>query len=313
MDLLCEAQIPERWAKARAKCKSGINHWLLVSAIGSFNFRDRTAIDGMWHNVAPGWPLCDIGANDWTITQTGRNVTGRWRNGTGGSQVGTFKGVLVTGDKPKDDRVAGEYTINDHGTKVSGGAMTFALSGDTDRFDFNGTGVPGGTMARNDRSTESASAPHRCSKPASTPTTTFTLTNTKVTNPRGPEMTVDATGGKIIWNHTGQYGGEGKGGEWKVDCTFKVPQTMTAGKSFSIKLGLAVSDVVPIQPLLMEMSARAPGLLDHVSVNYPISTSASKTFSVPLSAGYKDVKDIVVIVGCFGNTEITFTYHSAGS
>ena len=40
--------------------------------------------------------------------------------------------------------------------------------------------------------------------------------------------------------------------------------------------------------------------------------SASKTFSVPLSAGYKDFEDIAVIVG-FGSAEITFTYHRAGS
>ena len=133
-----------------------------------------------------------------------------------------------------------------------------------------------------------------------------------MTNPSAPEVTVDASGGKIIWNHTGQYGGAGKGGEWKVDCTFKVPQTITAGKSFSLTLGLAVSEVVPVQPLLMEMGARAPDFVGRVSVNYPNPTSASKTFTVPLSAGYKDFKDIAVIVG-FGSAEITFTYHRAGS
>ena len=73
-----------------------------------------------------------------------------------------------------------------------------------------------------------------------------------------------------------------------------------------------VSDVVPVQPLLMEAGARAPDFVGRVSVNYPNPTSASKTFSVPLSAGYKEFKDIVVIVG-FGVAEITFTYHRAGS
>jgi hypothetical protein len=313
MDLLCEAQIPERWPKARANCKSGINHWLLVSAIGSVNFRDRTEIDGMWHNVAPGWPLCDIGANDWTITQNGRNVTVRWRNGAGGSQVGTFKGVLVTGDKPRDDRVVGEYTINDHGAKVSGGTMTFALSGDKDRFDFNGTGVPGGTMARNERSTQSASAPPRCSKPASTPTTTttpavpkgtFVLASAKLTdNPYGKEVTVGASGGTATWDHCCD------GGKWKIQYTWKFPASITPGKSSSISMSLKTVSVEPSQPLSDQMTALAPDFRQDLTTNYPNPASASKTYTVPLSVGYNDpnYKEIKLYVG-FAHATVTFTY-----
>jgi hypothetical protein len=53
-------------------------------------------------------------------------------------------------------------------------------------------------------------------------------------------------------------------------------------------------------------SGRVPGFVGRVSVNYPNPASASKTFVVPLSAGYREVKEIVVVVG-FGSAEVTFT------
>lgn len=140
----------------------------------------------------------------------------------------------------------------------------------------------------------------------------FVLTSNKVTNPNAPELTIDAAGGKATWDHTGQYGGAGKGGEWKVDYTFKVPQTLIAGKSFSLTLGLAVSNAVPVQPLLIQMGARAPDFVGSVSANYPNPASASKTFSVPLSAGYKDFKEIVIIVGVV-SAEVTYVYRRVGA
>ncbi len=139
----------------------------------------------------------------------------------------------------------------------------------------------------------------------------FVLTSNKVTNPDAPEVTVDAAGGKALWDHTGQYGGAGKGGEWKVDYTFKVPQTLVAGKSYTLTLALVVSDVVPVQPLLIEFGARAPDFVGRASANYPNPPSDSKTFKVPLSAGYADFKEIVIIVG-IGSAEVTYVYRRVG-
>jgi hypothetical protein len=310
MAKLCEAKIPARWETALKNCKEGIGRYLIVRA--GFGYRDRVDLTGTWLNPAPGWPVCDVGAHPWRITQTGRKVTARWRHGNG-TQTGEFDGIFVTGDQAGDDRVEGTFTINDTNGKVGGGSMTFVVKSE-DGFDFNGGSV-GGKMTR--RSTQGVAArvlPPRCRKPA-TPRPpqagTFVLTSTKVSNPNAPELTIDAAGGKAIWDHTGQYGGAGKGGEWRVDYTFKVPKTLTAGKRFAITLGLAVSNAVPVQPLLMQIGARSPDFVDSVSVNYPNPASASKTFSVPLSAGYKAYKDIAVIVG-FVSAEVTFVYHRVG-
>lgn len=80
-----------------------------------------------------------------------------------------------------------------------------------------------------------------------------------------------------------------------------------AGKSFSLSLALVVTDVVPVQPLLIEFGARAPDFVGRASAHYPSPPSDSKTFSVPLSAGYKDFKEIVIIVG-INSAEVTYVY-----
>ena len=302
----------------------------VVTQISGVNPRERINLAGQWKNTALGWPLCDIGAaHPMSITQSrvehnarfepvgGREVKAEWAHGTAG-QRGEFRGTLITGDKEGDDVVEGSFTITEGGRKVKGGDMSIKVIS-ADKFDFNGSGV-GGSMERKARSTQGlllSTAPPRCKK-TSTPQQppkpaagSFVLTSNKVTNPNAPELTIDAAGGKALWNHTGQYGGAGKGGEWKVDYTFKVPQTLTAGKSFSLTLGLAVTNVVPVQPLLIQMGARAPDFVGSVSANYPNPASASKTFSVPLSAGYKDFKEIVIIVGVV-SAEVTYVYRRVG-
>jgi hypothetical protein len=318
MAKLCEAKIPARWARALESCKTGIGRYLIVRA--GYGYRERIDLTGGWLNTAPGWPVCDIGAHAWRITQTGRKVTASWRHGNG-DQRGEFTGIFVNGDQAGDDRVQGTFTITDgSGAKVGAGSMTFAVN-DGDDFDFNGSGV-GGKMKRQERTTQgragAVALPARCRRPGSRPVPpasqagSFVLASTKVTNGHVPELKVDAAGGKARWDHTGPFGGAGKGGEWKVDFTFAVPRTLTPGKSFSVRLGLSVSNVLPEQPLAMAIGARAPDFVGRVDVNYPNPASGSKTFSVPLSAGYKDVnyKEIVVIVG-FVSAEVTYVYRRA--
>jgi hypothetical protein len=225
-------------------------------------------------------------------------------------------GTLISRDQ--NEEVVGDATVTGfaNGDEFKG-TLRIVVNKD---HSITFPGLPGSpTLHQGPGRSTQATAP-KCSTPAAkpkTPTTatsgaTFTLTTTKVTNPNAPELTIDAAAGKATWDHTGQYGGAGKGGEWKVAYTFKVPQTITAGKSFSITLGLAVSDAVPVQPLAMAIGARAPDFVGQVPVNYPNPASASKTFTVPLSTGYKEFKDLVIIVG-FVSAEITFAYHRAGS
>ncbi len=307
----------------------GALSWHRAVLLSGVNPRERINLGGKWKNTALGFPLCDIGAaHPMTMTQGdikhnarfepagGREVVAEWIHGTAGYR-GEFKGALITGDKEGDDVVVGTFTITEGGNKVGGGDMTIKVTSE-DRFDFNGSGQ-GGTMVRQARSTQGlvlSIAKPRCEnsgtsqqpKPAAG---SFVLTSNKVTNPDAPEVTVDAAGGKALWDHTGQYGGAGKGGEWKVDYTFKVPQTLVAGKSYTLTLALVVSDVVPVQPLLIEFGARAPDFVGRASANYPNPPSDSKTFKVPLSAGYADFKEIVIIVG-IGSAEVTYVYRRVG-
>jgi hypothetical protein len=310
MNLACNAQIPPKYDKLREECKAGVNHYRLVRVTGALNFRDRNDLSGAWANQNPGWPLCDIGAHPWTIKQTGREVTVTWLHGSG--QAGSFKGVLITGDKLTDDRIVGEYTLSGGGQKPTGGPMTFAVTGE-DTFDFNGTGVPGGKMVRKERATQGASGPHVCkrSSPPATTTTpataagTFVLTSTKVTNPNAPELVIDANGQKATWNHCCD------GGKWTLDFSWKVPQTMAAGKASSITIGMHASGVQPDQPILFQMSARAPDFAQALDMHYPSPSSATKTYTVPLAEDLKDSKEVFVVIAVV-SAEITYTYRRSG-
>ena len=184
-----------------------------------------------------------------------------------------------------------------------------------DTFDFNGAGA-GGTMIRVGRSTQGllvATAPPRCKapRPPAPPTAAgaFTLVPslTEVKNPNAPELTINAAGRTAVWDHTGQFGGAGKGGEWRVDFNWKVPQTLTPGKSSPISLGLQISNVRPEQPILLQIGARAPDFKRSLDVNYPNPTGASKMYAIPVSAGWKDVKELVVIIDLV-SAEVIYHY-----
>ena len=70
--------------------------------------------------------------------------------------------------------------------------------------------------------------------------------------------------------------------------------------------------VQPVQPLLVQMGARAPDFVQALSINYPNPASASKTYTVPLAEDQKDFKDVVMIVSVV-SAEITYTYHRSGA
>lgn len=330
MRTLCDRQIPAGKDNALEACKglngtqgvSAYGRYLFVRASGGLFYKERVHLAGQWANTAPGWPVCDIGAHPWTITQDKRTVTAKWRHGGTGNQIGHFTGTLTTRDQ--DSVVKGTFTIMDGGSKVAGGDMSWTVTS-ADKFDFNGTAVPGGTMKRKTRSTQGvgvASAPPRCKyvkpppakpKPPPTQASSFTLVSslTEVKNPNAPELTIDAAGGKATWDHTGPFGGAGKGGEWKVEYTFNVPQTLTPGKSSSVTVGLAASNVQPEQPLFIQMTVRAPDFAQALSINYPNPAQASKTFTIPISAGLKDAKELFVVIGVV-SAEVIYHYRRSG-
>jgi hypothetical protein len=138
---------------------------------------------------------------------------------------------------------------------------------------------------------------------------TFTLVPglTEVKNARPPELTVDAAGQTAVWDHTGQFGGAGKGGEWRVDFKWNVPQTLTPGKSSSLTLGLQVSNVRPEQPILFQIGARAYDFKQVIDLPYPNPAGLTKSFSIPVSMSYKDYKELFVIVDVVG-AEVIYHY-----
>jgi hypothetical protein len=150
------------------------------------------------------------------------------------------------------------------------------------------------------RTTQSAGA--KCKRPAGT----FVLASTKVTNTNKRELKIDAAGGTAHLDHCCDAGA------WKSDYTWKVPTTLTAGKSYSITLHIKLYDMKPEQPNSDQMSALAPDFRQDLPVQYPSKPSATKTYKVPLSAGLAGFPTVDVYV-TFPNGEIKYTYKNAGA
>jgi hypothetical protein len=331
MRKLCAAQIPADAPVALADCK-GRGGKTSFGAETRYNFvRDH----GLGYRTRPNlngeWRLggnC-LGASDLRVTQHGRLVTASWKFsdqppplGSGVTSVHHFSGLLVTHDPPENDVVIGSETVRPRSGAATSGPMRLILNGETmDQFEMtvNASGSTVPVLRDSKRSTQTSNK--SCPKPPPTPATStqtssgaasFVLTSTKVTNPNTPELTINAAGGTAVDDHTGPNGGEGKGGEWRVTYTFKVPQSLTPGKAASVSLSLKAEMVKPEQPLFIQMTVRAPDFAQPLSINYPNPSQAAKTFTIPISASYKDAKDLYIVVGVV-SAEITYIYHRSGA
>jgi hypothetical protein len=150
--------------------------------------------------------------------------------------------------------------------------------------------------------------------PAPSTPGTYTLDPnlTKVTNLLGSEMTVTSTAtGQGIDDHTGPNGGEGKGGEWRTEYHWAVPTTLVPGKAAAIYIAINVSQVNPEQPILFQISARAPDFSQVLPCHYPNPSSASKTYTVPIAADQAGQSQIQVLID-FDDVDVAFTYKPTG-
>jgi hypothetical protein len=140
-------------------------------------------------------------------------------------------------------------------------------------------------------------------KPPPPSATTFTLQQslTKVTNTHTPELTIDAQGMAAVDNHCCD------GGAWKVDYAWKVPQTVTPGKTIEITIGIKFESVNPSQPLGMQIGALAPDFAQAVQAHWPDSPTVSKTYTVPIAADQKDSSDIAITIG-FVSSGVVYHY-----
>jgi hypothetical protein len=133
--------------------------------------------------------------------------------------------------------------------------------------------------------------------------TTFTLQPglTKVTNTHAPELKIDATGLSALEDHCCDGGG------WKVEYSWKVPETITPGKAIQLTIGIKVLSVNPNQPVGFQISALAPDFAQAVQAHWPDTPSASKTFTVPVAADQKDSSDIAITIG-FVSSGVVYHY-----
>src|SRR5689334_10938051 len=62
----------------------------------------------------------------------------------------------------------------------------------------------------------------------------FQLVASKVSNPQGPQLTIDPNAESAVWDHCCD------GGKWKIRFGWQVPRELTVGGSYPIKLSIKV-------------------------------------------------------------------------
>lgn len=132
---------------------------------------------------------------------------------------------------------------------------------------------------------------------------TFTVQPVKPTdvkNTHQGELTIDATGKSAHFESR-------SGARVKVDYSWEVPQTITPGKSVSITLHVQILSVTPDQPILDQMNALAPDFAQALQARWPDTPSATKTYTVPISEGYKGSSELTITIG-FVSSSVTYRY-----
>jgi hypothetical protein len=134
---------------------------------------------------------------------------------------------------------------------------------------------------------------------------TFTLqpSLTKVTNTHPLELTIDADGRTAHFDNAKIS----PGFNWQIDFSWKVPETITPGKSIEITLEIELLGVKPSQSLGEQIFVLAPDFAQAVPAHWPDNKKASMTFTVPIAADQKDSSDIAITIG-FVSSGVTYHY-----
>jgi len=128
----------------------------------------------------------------------------------------------------------------------------------------------------------------------------------KVSNPQR-DLTIDAVHHTAVWDHCCD------GGKWKVGFSWSIPQTLVAGKSFPITLGIKV-DESTAAPNNYQIGAFAPDFAQSFSFQAQGPNAVplqSKTYMVPLAQSYAtdpNFDNIVIRIG-FVSASVDYTYH----
>jgi hypothetical protein len=129
----------------------------------------------------------------------------------------------------------------------------------------------------------------------------------KVANPQGTQLQIDGTHHTAVWDHCCD------GGKWKVAFSWSIPQTIVAGRSFPITLGIKVDESTS-SPNNYQIAAYAPDFAQ--AFNYQAQGPAavplqSKSYNVTIGQGYATDPnyDNIVIRISFVSATVDYTYH----
>src|SRR5438132_128717 len=91
----------------------------------------------------------------------------------------------------------------------------------------------------------------------------FVLVASRISNPQGPQLTIDANAERAVWDHCCD------GGKWRVRFSWQVPRSMKIGTTVPLQLGMRIDNLQPVQPLNMQMNVLAPDLAEALPVQAP--------------------------------------------
>jgi hypothetical protein len=123
---------------------------------------------------------------------------------------------------------------------------------------------------------------------------------TDVSNTHQSELTIDASGRSAHFDAS-------SGADWQADYSWKIPQTITAGNTYTITLHDKILNVTPSQPLGDQMNALAPDFAQAIQAHWPDNPDVEKTFNVPLTASDAGVSDYRITIG-FISSSVTYHY-----
>jgi len=130
---------------------------------------------------------------------------------------------------------------------------------------------------------------------------TFVLVDSKVSNPQGPQLTIDPKAESAVWDHCCD------GGKWKVRFGWQVPRELKVGLSYPIKLAMKIDNYQSGGPSGFQMNVLAPDLAEALAVQAPTPGQGERTVTFPARDYLKDMQEFSITVG-FVSGGVTYTY-----
>jgi len=129
----------------------------------------------------------------------------------------------------------------------------------------------------------------------------FQLVARKVSNPQGPQLTIDPHAENAVWDHCCD------GGKWKIGFSWHVPRELKVGVSYPIKLAMKVDSYQSGGPSGFQMNVLAPDLAEALAVQAPTPGAGERTVMFLTRDYLKDQQEFSITVG-FLSGGVTYTF-----